>query len=54
MVSFQQAYDTVAARYSVEVWVSLDPKRVVDEFYQELRRMDAQQGDRVSGQFDTV
>jgi hypothetical protein len=45
MVSFQEVYDAVAARYSGEVWVSLDQKRIVDEIYQELRRMDAQHGE---------
>jgi hypothetical protein len=54
MVSFQQAYDNVAARYSGEVWVSLDPKRIVDEIYQELRHMDAQHGGQVNGQLDTI
>jgi len=54
MVSLQEVYDAVAARYAGEVWVSLDQKRIVDEIYQELRRMDAQHGGQVSGQCDTV
>ena len=42
MVTFQEAYDAVAARYSDEALVSVDPKRLVNEIYQELRHLDAE------------
>ena len=41
MVTFKQAYDAVAARYSGEAWVNLDPRMLASEIYQELRHMDA-------------
>jgi hypothetical protein len=42
MVTFQRAYDAVAARYSGNLWVSLNAAEIAHAIYQELRRMDAE------------
>jgi hypothetical protein len=42
MVTFQQAYDAVAARYSDNLWTSLPPIEITRAIYQEMRRLDAE------------
>jgi hypothetical protein len=42
MVTFQQAYDTVVARYSDKPWVNTSPAELARAIYLEMRRMDAE------------
>jgi hypothetical protein len=42
MVTFQQAYDAVAARYVDNHSVSLRPAEITQAIYLEMRRMDAE------------
>ena len=42
MVTFQQAYEAAAARYTQDDWVNMNPSRRNEVIYEEMRRLDAE------------
>jgi hypothetical protein len=42
MVTFQQAYEAVVARYSREEWAAFRPSDITQMIYEEMRRLDAE------------
>ena len=42
MVTFEEAYEAAAARYTDEEWTNLHPSAVVHEVFEARRRLDAE------------
>jgi hypothetical protein len=39
---FQQAYDRVRKRFTLDAWLALDPRQVTELIYAEMRQIDAE------------
>jgi hypothetical protein len=44
---FMQAFDTVRRRYSVDEWLSLPPRQITRQIYDEMRRLDLMRAEKM-------